>query len=559
MAQGPGLFVIHVAWYSSEPDRIARGFWDHGWLEAFFADKLWPTAHPFTYDHDSLDAVPEGEGAIVVVPGRWHFDKADEINVRIQRLPWVLLIVTGDEETVFPLDAIQHPNMRAWVQTPRPSSVREGVRYVGDLWPPSVPESLDSLDAVERDLEWFFAGQINTESRQRLVETLESVGGSGWLAPTDTFGSGLELPEYLNGLTRAKVAPCPSGPFTPDSFRLFEALEAGCVPVVESVSPNYGEPGYWDVVCPGYPFPVVSEWAELPAILSRVSETWPVESNRCSAWWQFTKRELAYRIEADVSMLSGEIPSPCSQITVLIPTSPTPLHPDTGDIETVIASVRERLPHAEIIVMADGVHPELEHRRDAYERYQERLLWLAEHRWPGVVPMRFDDHTHQAAMTRAALEHVRTPLLLFVEHDTPLVGDIPFDGLSRAVLEGHADLIRLHHEATILPEHRHLVLDERPVDVNGVPMVRTFQWSQRPHLASAGFYRRVLSEHFAPTQRTMLEDVLHSVVQDAWDVHGLDGWDRYRLWIYSPKGDIKRSGHLDSRGSDPKITGEVKV
>jgi hypothetical protein len=33
---------------------------------------------------------------------------------------------------------------------------------------------------------------------------------------------------------------------------------------------------------------------------------------------------------------------------------------------------------------------------------------------------------------------------------------------------------------------------------------------------------------------------------------GEPGWWEWREWIYTPEGDIRRSGHLDSRGDDPK-------
>ena len=33
------------------------------------------------------------------------------------------------------------------------------------------------------------------------------------------------------------MIPCPSGPATPDSFRLWEALEAGCVPIADGYAP----------------------------------------------------------------------------------------------------------------------------------------------------------------------------------------------------------------------------------------------------------------------------------------------------------------------------------
>jgi hypothetical protein len=52
--------------------------------------------------------------------------------------------------------------------------------------------------------------------------------------------------------------------------------------------------------------------------------------------------------------------------------------------------------------------------------------------------------------------------VLYCEHDAPLCEDIPFDGLATAVESGDADLVRLHHEALILDDHKHLMLDSEP-------------------------------------------------------------------------------------------------
>ena len=73
-------------------------------------------------------------------------------------------------------------------------------------------------------------------------------------------------------------------------------------------------------------------------------------------------------------------------------------------IEQTIRDIRANLPDCEIIIMLDGIRPEQEDRRGAYEEYKRRLLWLAHHTWHNVLPIIFDEHMHQAAMTREALK-----------------------------------------------------------------------------------------------------------------------------------------------------------
>src|SRR5208337_4355640 len=105
------------------------------------------------------------------------------------------------------------------------------------------------------------------------------------------------------------------------------------------------------------------------------------------------------------------------QITVLIPTSPIPRHPDTGLIEACIGGIRGYFPEARIIIMADGVRPAVEHRRAQYEEYRRRLAdKIAVGQFGQTELLLFDEPWQQAVMTQRTLEKVTTPLILFVEH-----------------------------------------------------------------------------------------------------------------------------------------------
>jgi hypothetical protein len=83
----------------------------------------------------------------------------------------------------------------------------------------------------------------------------------------------------------------------------------------------------------------------------------------------------------------------------------------------------------------------------------------------------------------------------------------------------------------------------------GGPLRRTRQWSQRPHLAGAGYYADMLQSEFSPQARCFIEDRMHSIASS----HP----ERHRLAIYHPEtGNVKRSYHLDGRQGDPKFDDE---
>lgn len=542
--------MIPVVWLSYKEEIPARGYWDQGMVEDLLNNRIWRTGYEFTH----LTGLDGLEGAVVVFPARAQVESVDRLNEELSKLKWAVLLLTGDEEALFPVEQITHPNIRIWVMSPRPGR-HDKFRKLGTGYPPHLrlPEC-----APEKTLDYFFAGQITHDRRRQMAEKLRVMSG-GEHVETEGFIQGLEPTEYYKKLASAKVAPCPSGPETPDTFRLFEALETGCIPIADTRTPK-GDflDDYWTFFFGEEPpFPVLTNYEQLPGYTQDAVERWKPLSNTILAWWVGKKRQMALDLQQDVFETSGINPN-TGKITVLIPTSPIAAHPNTELIERTITDVRSKLD-CEIIVMIDGIREEQAHYSEQYQEYIGRLLWLCK-TWGNVLPILSRGHQHQAGMTRDALKYVKTPTILFVEHDAPITPDydFPWDNFVEAITEGGAEVVRFHHEARILPEHEHLMFDKEPIQVCGVPMKRTMQWSQRPHLASTAFYRHILNTFFHPESRTMIEDVMHGIVDTACKEDGIMGWHNFRVWIYTPEGNIKRSYHLDGRGDDPKYEMDIR-
>lgn len=246
-------------------------------------------------------------------------------------------------------------------------------------------------------------------------------------------------------------------------------------------------------------------------------------------------------------------------ITVLVTSSVVPSHPSTEIVEECLASIRVHLPTADVLLLCDGVRDEQQDRRDDYDTYLARVLWKANHQWANVLPVLAPEWLHQAALVRLALPLVRTPLVLFMEADCALTPDCPidFDGCARAILSGEVNLIRYHYESHVLEDHAHLSLDRDPILVEGVPLIRTAQFSARPHLASTAFYSDLIATAFEPDCRTFVEDVTYGMVVEAWRRYGVPGWARWRLAIYHPDGNIKRSTTCDGREGGEKYDDQL--
>ena len=240
-----------------------------------------------------------------------------------------------------------------------------------------------------------------------------------------------------------------------------------------------------------------------------------------------------------------------SDITVVIPTSAIKSHPDTFIIDETVASVSHHLPNSEIIITFDGLHPKYEHYREQYNEYKTKMLWRCLHEYKNVLPLIFDEHVHQSGMMQEAIKHVKTPFILYVEHDAPLTTDrvIDWNKCRNFILDGHANTIRFHFEEVIPQEHRPLIVG----DIED-GFLKTIQWSQRPHLSTKVYYEDLL-KFFPENAKTFIEDEWHGVVLADWERDKMLGWYKHRLWIYheSDTLGIKRSYTTDGRQGDAKV------
>lgn len=505
-----------------------------------------------------VESLPDN---VIGTAARYQLDHVKELADLLRSEDRPVLLLTSDEESTFPWEELASDegilDVNIWVQSPRATHHPTGVlKFIPVGY---TMEGWDSVRALPpehaRDYDWTFAGQITHERRKEFWEVFQNpdLQSTGLGLATDSFISpdGWPLDEYRLRLALSKTAPAPSGPVSADTFRCWEALEAGAVPIVDTgpyLKPAYGD-GFWELLLGEEPpFPIVPHWEFAPGHIQNIAARYPRINNTVFAWWQGYKRRLRTQLAED----AGVGPDP-GAITVVIPTSPIPSHPSTEVIEAVYDSVRERLPGSEVLLLIDEPGPgAIGERLADYEEYKRRLLWLANHKWNNAVPILHKRHLHQAEMLRRAMPLIRTQSLLFVEHDTPLCGEIPFPQMTEAISSGSLNLIRLHHEASILEPHRHLMLGQGKSTIAKLPFVRTVQWSQRPHLASTDFYRWLLDTYFELSDRTFIEDRMHGIVQDAHARYGETGWRQFRMAIYAPEGDMKRSWHLDGRGEDPK-------
>jgi hypothetical protein len=294
-----------VVWKSyHKPEILGRGYWDQGLLEDIFKKG--------DYEHvEGVNEVPEGYGAIFIINGRTHIEDMAAINADIAQLRWVLFIDTGDEEATFPWREVKHPIMKVWMMLPRMNEHNDTHFKLPNGYRPTTRETLSRIGYQEKTVDWFFAGQVNHERREQCVQELTYLVDSGEvpngvMVKTYTFGEEkMAYEDYMRQMSQSKIVLCPSGIESPDNFRLYEALEAGCLPVVDAFSTKNKYPGFWRYLFgDDIPFPIVDYWDVLPRLMPQLLRDYPNNANACFSWWQQKKREIKYRLIDDVKELS---------------------------------------------------------------------------------------------------------------------------------------------------------------------------------------------------------------------------------------------------------------
>jgi hypothetical protein len=147
-----------------------------------------------------------------------------------------------------------------------------------------------------RNIAWAFMGTIWPRGpRARMLKALLDVPG-GYIHTTPRFGQAmLSAGAYGGILRRTLFCPAPPGDRTWDSFRLYEGLEMGCLPIVE-----HGQ-GYYRRLLGEHPMIEVADWNEaVPVIRNLLANPAQAEERRqaCEIWWQEWKARLVRDVAA---------------------------------------------------------------------------------------------------------------------------------------------------------------------------------------------------------------------------------------------------------------------
>ncbi len=185
--------------------------------------------------------------------------------------------------------------------------------YQRGLWENVSNKQTPNID--ERDYVWSFAGQLDKSTRMTMAKYMREIPDH-FVYETATFldPKALSAGEYRDLLLDTIFVPCPRGTSSLDTYRLVEALECGCIPIVEKRPENY-----FAKLFGNFPFLAVDHWSEAPMMINELlSDRKKLEKLRlsCNKWWINYKKQLQKETAKKVSKGFGlEEPKP----TLLVP------------------------------------------------------------------------------------------------------------------------------------------------------------------------------------------------------------------------------------------------
>lgn len=197
---------------------------------------------------------------------------------------------------------------------PSPDKLDDPVRWAPIGFSSNFISGLPSAQSAHRPRLFSWAGSVaGRPEREHMIQSLQAnpaVARMGWLHKFGEFnhklggGDHLGSTEYSRLLYESKVVPCPAG-HSPDQFRIYEALEAGAVPVVRP-----GQRHLQWISMLGFEFLTVESFSDLSTLLANFVDACgssralscplhPLQAKN-AAIWSSLKSTLAAAVASDV-------------------------------------------------------------------------------------------------------------------------------------------------------------------------------------------------------------------------------------------------------------------
>ena len=148
----------------------------------------------------------------------------------------------------------------------------------------------DNINILKRNYKWSFLGTTHGSSRYDLLDKHRNIMPN-FINLTEDFSGkkSMDTNDYYKILNNSIFAPIPHGYFHPETYRLYEALEAGCIPIIENPFQ------FFDNFLPNNPLLSVNSWEDSSTIIKKYLENKKdieILRNKINDWWTQHKENL---------------------------------------------------------------------------------------------------------------------------------------------------------------------------------------------------------------------------------------------------------------------------
>jgi len=169
-----------------------------------------------------------------------------------------------------------HPRFAGLPESPQCFPIGPRAEFLGPIHP---------LPSSKRPFPWAFMGTLWGGGSRRLATAVFLRGlPQGFFHGGRHFGVGLPVDRYRDVLAQSCFALCPEGDRHLDTFRLYESLQMGCIPLLVDVRSEAGP-----LLGPSCPLPLFSCWQQALAYAQELlaqSAALDAVQQRLQAWWR---------------------------------------------------------------------------------------------------------------------------------------------------------------------------------------------------------------------------------------------------------------------------------
>lgn len=313
----PGIPVLHL----SQPHKSATRI--HHWIEknmnpSLLMEREWlgdlfPNGIAWQQFENPQELIDDTNARVLLYQNPPGIDRSPALKYLLDALQaagrQITLLHLSDEFAVAPIVLYEHPAvkhvLRNYWRHDLPKSMLDRITVLPLGYTPG-RHALGLGPAPnfkDRSYIWSFAGSLDRPGRLEALTALRDV--EPHLERTIMrWGDkpALDAHGYCDAMRRTKFVPCMSGSCALESFRVYEALEHGAIPVYVPAESNGTTDEFREMYGSDHPFLPIPSWEAAPALLKqfaaadeRVMEEY---RQRCLKWWAAKKTALMERIKA---------------------------------------------------------------------------------------------------------------------------------------------------------------------------------------------------------------------------------------------------------------------